>query len=115
MAKYSPNEFLYARPLANAILNDVSFSQWFLARTKFADMAGAALPLPEPQAALRTTARSRKWFWFNYFCPTDSHCFAPLKSSASRLERYSCRYRVNPISVELRLASHLVLEAGRNR
>jgi len=74
MANYSPSEFLYARPLANAILNDVSFREWFLAGTKLADMAVTARALPESQAALRSTARARKWFWFNYFCPKDSRC-----------------------------------------
>src|SRR5947208_12659666 len=74
MAKYSANEFLYARPLAHALLSDARFRHWFLADTKFANHALDAQPHPEDQAKLRTTQNSRKWFWFNYWCPKDRHC-----------------------------------------
>jgi hypothetical protein len=74
MPKYSSNEFLYARPLAHAILSDRRFRQWFLVGTKLADRALDARPQPEEQAKLRTTENSRKWFWFNYWCPKDRRC-----------------------------------------
>lgn len=74
MANYSASEFLYARPLANAILSDEMFRRWFLAGTKFADIASGSHALPEPQAILRTTPKARKWWWFNCFCPKDGHC-----------------------------------------
>jgi len=73
-ALYSPNEFLYARPIADAILSDVTFRQWFLSGTTFANIAGDVHPLPEDQAKLRTTERAREWWWFNYFCHDDCSC-----------------------------------------
>jgi hypothetical protein len=74
MSKYSPNEFLYARPVAHLLLNDAGFRQWFLAETKLADAAATAKPLIEEQVRQRTTANAKKWFWFNYFCPKDRLC-----------------------------------------
>lgn len=74
MAKYSSKEFLYARPLAYALLTDTSFRQWFFAGTKFADRVLTSLLHTAEQAKLRTTADSRKWFWFNYWCPKDGSC-----------------------------------------
>jgi hypothetical protein len=74
MPNYSPNEFLYARPLAHAILTDEAFRRWFLAKTKFADLASDAQPIPEQQARLRTTPRARQWWWFNYFCHNNCSC-----------------------------------------
>jgi hypothetical protein len=68
MAKYSANEFLWARPIAQAILADASFRQWFLSKTRFANLALLAQPQVLQQASLRTTPNARKWFWFNYFC-----------------------------------------------
>lgn len=74
MAKYSPNEFLYARPVAHSLLHDHEFRQWFLTDTPFAESAALATPLVAEQARLRTTANAKKWFWFNYFCPKDRLC-----------------------------------------
>jgi hypothetical protein len=73
-SKYSKNEFPYARPIANALLTDASFREWFLADTKFEAIAREASPLAELQASLRTTPNARKWFWFNVFCPKDGSC-----------------------------------------
>jgi hypothetical protein len=75
---YSKAEFPYARPLAHAILTDVPFRQWFLAKTKFADLASDARPLAELQAELRTTANAKKWWWFNYFC--HAHCSCKVET-----------------------------------
>ncbi len=74
MANYSPNEFLYARPLANALQGDKAFRHWFLADTKFAAIAGDAHTLPELQASLRTTPTAEKWWWFNHFCRDICSC-----------------------------------------
>ena len=71
---YSRHEFLYARPLAHAIITDVRFRHWFLSETKFADRAVDARILAEEQASLRTTENSKKWFWFNVYCPRDRQC-----------------------------------------
>ncbi len=73
-SKYSKNEFLYARPLASALLTNASFREWFLSRTKLGAIAREACPLAELQASLRTTPSARKWFWFNVFCPKDGSC-----------------------------------------
>jgi hypothetical protein len=74
MAKYSPKEFLYARPIANGLLSAGQFREWFLAGTKFGARASDAEAQAEEQAALRTTENSRRWFWFNYWCPKDRRC-----------------------------------------
>jgi hypothetical protein len=74
MKKYSPNEFLYARPIAHAMLSDRHFRQWFLSETKCADRISDARPLIDCQTKLRTTENSRRWFWFNYWCPKDRQC-----------------------------------------
>ena len=78
MAKYSPNEFLYARPIASALLHDRTFRQWFLADTKFAAVAADALPLGEDQSSLRSTPNSKRWWWFNHYCPKDGSCTCKL-------------------------------------
>ncbi len=72
--RYSKNEFLYARPIASALLTDASFREWFLMGTKCGAMAREARPLAELQASLRTTPSAKKWFWFNVFCPKDRRC-----------------------------------------
>jgi hypothetical protein len=74
MANYSKIEFPYARPIADALLSDETFRQWFLADTKFAPIAANVLPLPDDQARLRTTPSARKWWWFNHYCTKDSRC-----------------------------------------
>ncbi len=74
MANYSPDEFLYARPVAQALLTDGVFRQWFLAETKFADRAYSALPLIDEPKTKRTTPAARKWFWFNCFCGAACEC-----------------------------------------
>jgi hypothetical protein len=73
-SRYSKNEFLYARPIASALLTDMSFREWFLAGTKFAAIARKAYSLAELQSSLRTTPVAKKWFWFNVFCPKDGSC-----------------------------------------
>lgn len=74
MAKYSPKEFLYARPIANELVVSGTFRNWFLAGTRFEKLAKTARPLIEEQERLRTTANSKRWFWFNYWCPRDASC-----------------------------------------
>lgn len=74
MAKYSRTEFLYARPVADALLTDGEFRRWFLGGTRFADCAFDAVPLADQPKKERTTPDARKWFWFNCFCGTACEC-----------------------------------------
>src|SRR5947199_1930902 len=74
MTRYSPNEFLHARPVAEALLTDGIFRQWFLRKTRFADRALDAVPLTDEPKVERTTETTRKWFWFNCFCGTACVC-----------------------------------------
>jgi hypothetical protein len=74
MAKYSPLEFRYARPLARAIMTRPDFRHWLLRRTKYASVAAGSCPVPKLQAKIRKKKEQRRWYWFNHFCRDTCSC-----------------------------------------
>jgi hypothetical protein len=65
MAPYSELELRYARPLANAILEDGAFRQWLFAGTKHEVGAREACPIGNIQGSLRKITTDNP-YWFNY-------------------------------------------------
>lgn len=59
--RYGPNEFKYANPIADAIVQNPAFRAWLLGRTKFADTASEARPLPEEMLARRSPGTATWW------------------------------------------------------
>ena len=76
--KYSELELKYARPIANAILEDASFRNWILKGTDFEVVAAEAIPVGEAQAKLRSR-NLKNPYWFNYWCVRDSKCMCRAK------------------------------------
>jgi hypothetical protein len=73
MAKYSEAELMYARPVANAILESGVFRNWLLAGTKHETIAQDAHPVGEIQGSLRNQPLKNP-YWFSYWCGRDSRC-----------------------------------------
>ena len=69
MARYSDLELRYARPVAQAILDDDTFRDWLLQET---DHVGA-LPIGAVQGSLRSPTMKNP-YWFNYWCGKDARC-----------------------------------------
>lgn len=75
MLRYSDLELRYARPVAQAILDNASFREWMLEGT---DHSGAH-PIGVEQAALRSPSMKNP-YWFNYWCGKDSRCSCRIGS-----------------------------------
>jgi hypothetical protein len=72
VASYSERELRYARPVANAILNDPAFREWLLSGTHHVSYKDG-----EPAGDIQGTYRSKNLknpYWFNYWCPRDAKC-----------------------------------------
>lgn len=69
MARYSDLELRYARPVAQAILDDPTFRDWFLTDTGHV----GARPIGPVQGSLRSSTMKNP-YWFNYWCGKDSRC-----------------------------------------
>lgn len=65
MDRYGKNEWLYAYPIANALVTDDRFRHWFVSMTPFKDHAMTARLLWEEQKARRTKG-SETW-WRSYW------------------------------------------------
>ena len=58
--KYGALEYAYAAPIADALLNDAAFRDWFVGRTKLADL-GPARVLADDMKARRSKAAADWW------------------------------------------------------
>jgi hypothetical protein len=76
--KYSESELKYARPLANAIIDDSDFRQWLLEKTEFEHVSGKLIPVGVEQEKLRSKGLKNP-YWFNYWCGKDSQCMCRVK------------------------------------
>lgn len=76
--KYSELELKYARPIANAILQDRSFRMWIFKGTAFQELAADAIPVGDAQGKLRSP-NLKNPYWFNYWCGRDSKCMCRAK------------------------------------
>ena len=76
MGRYGANEWLYAQPLADALVTDVDFRAWFLQQTVFSAQAREARLLWEEQQLKRTSSAENWWrshfAWTRY--PYLSEC-----------------------------------------
>jgi hypothetical protein len=73
MVTYSELELRYARPVANAILENAAFRQWLLGGTKHENSVLEARPVGQMQGSLRSPTMKNP-YWFNYWCGKDSKC-----------------------------------------
>jgi hypothetical protein len=70
---YSDAELRYARPLANALLEDEVFRNWVLFGTRLGNSVTSVTPIGAVQGKLRSP-NLKNPFWFNYWCGKDSRC-----------------------------------------
>lgn len=73
MAVYSELELRYARPVAEAMLENPAFRRWLLSETPYEYAYSDAVPLGEEQASLRSRGLKNP-YWFNYWCGKDVQC-----------------------------------------
>ena len=71
MSRYGGEEYRYARPIAEGLVQNASFGVWLLEKTRFGRFARAARLLHEEQKA-RRTPQAENW-WRSYWT-TDSSC-----------------------------------------
>lgn len=65
MSRYGKNEWLYASPIADALVHDMTFRRWMICGTKFSSFAEDARLLWQEQKA-RRSASSETW-WRSYW------------------------------------------------
>src|SRR5271163_3840627 len=58
---YGSTEFAYAKPFADALVDDPAFRSWVLRRTKFAHLAEGSRLLSEEMKARRSSSSTNWW------------------------------------------------------
>jgi hypothetical protein len=73
MRRYGPIEFIYAEPVADALVADPTFRKWVLGQTKFAKYADGATKLLHEDMFAKRTDSAENW-WRSHFNPV-CQCF----------------------------------------